>query len=36
MVNLYVRLILAGVRTIDEVPEKLRDKVKAALEKISE
>lgn len=36
MVNLYVRLILAGRKTISDVPEKLREAVKAALEAAAE
>lgn len=35
MIKLYVRLILAGIRTIDEVPESLREKVKSELEKVN-
>lgn len=35
MVKLYVRLILAGIRTLEEVPENLREKVKDELEKIN-
>lgn len=33
MVPIYVLLVKMGLRTIDEVPEALRDRVKAALEK---
>ena len=32
MVMVYVRLIQAGLRTLDEVPENLRDAVRRALE----
>lgn len=32
MVQLYVTLIQAGRKTIDDVPEKYRDAVEAALE----
>lgn len=32
MVKMYVRLIQAGRKTIDDVPEKFRDEVLAALE----
>ena len=32
MVALYVKLIRAGRKTLDDVPEKLRDAVEAALE----
>lgn len=31
MVKMYVRLIQAGRKTIDDVPEKFRDEVLAAL-----
>ncbi len=33
MVDLYVKLIRAGRKTIDDVPEKLRADVEKALEK---
>lgn len=32
MVELYVKLIEAGRRTIDKVPEQIREQVKKALE----
>lgn len=32
MVELYVKLIKAGRRTIDQVPEQIREQVKKALE----
>lgn len=32
MVKIYVELIRKGKRTIDQVPEKIRDAVKKALE----
>lgn len=32
MVELYVKLIEAGRRTIDQVPEQIREQVKKALE----
>lgn len=32
MVNFYVKRILAGKMTIDEVPERWRDEVREALE----
>ena len=32
MVELYVKLIKAGRRTIDQVPEQLREEVRQALE----
>lgn len=32
MVKVYVRLIQAGLRTLEDVPEKLREAVRAALE----
>lgn len=32
MVELYVKLIKAGRRTIDQVPEQLREEVRKALE----
>jgi hypothetical protein len=32
MVMVYVRLILAGRKTIDQVPEQIRDEVRAMLE----
>jgi hypothetical protein len=32
MVNVYYRLIKAGVRSIDDIPEDYRDAVKALLE----
>lgn len=32
MVNLYVKLILAGVKTIEEVPITFREKVRMILE----
>lgn len=32
MVQIYVELIHKGLRTIDQVPEKIRAAVKAALE----
>lgn len=32
MVDLYVKLIKAGRKTLEDVPEKLRDAVKKALE----
>jgi hypothetical protein len=32
MVNIYVRKIRAGQMTIDEVPERWRDKVKEIIE----
>lgn len=32
MAKIYVALILKGLRTIDEVPEKIRDDVKKLLE----
>ena len=35
MVRIYVRLILAGRKTIDDVPEKIRAEVQAELEKES-
>lgn len=33
MVKIYVALIEKGLKTIDDVPEKIREQVKAALEK---
>lgn len=33
MVKIYVALIEKGLKTIDDVPEKIRGQVKAALEK---
>ena len=32
MLELYIKLIKAGKRTIDSIPEKFRDEVRAALE----
>lgn len=32
MVMVYARLILAGRKTIDQVPEQIRDEVRAVLE----
>lgn len=32
MVKIYVALIQKGLRTIDDVPAKIREQVKAALE----
>lgn len=32
MVQLYVRLIIMGLKTIDDVPEKLRAQVEEALQ----
>ena len=32
MLELYVTLVKAGIRTIDSVPAALREKVKAAIE----
>ena len=31
MIKLYVSLIMKGLRTIDQVPQNIREKVKAAL-----
>ena len=36
MVKIYVELIRKGKRTIDQVPEKIRDAVKKALEEDTE
>lgn len=36
MVKIYVELIRKGKRTIDQVPEKIRDAVKKALEEYTE
>ena len=33
MVKIYIRMIRAGRMTLDEVPERWRDEVAAALEK---
>lgn len=33
MVKIYVALIEKGLKTIDDVPEMIREQVKAALEK---
>ena len=33
MAKIYVALILKGLKTIDDVPEQLREKVKKLLEK---
>lgn len=33
MIKIYVALIEKGLKTIDDVPEKIREQVKAALEK---
>ena len=35
MVEIYVKLILAGKRTLDSVPENLKNEVKKALEAVS-
>ena len=32
MVMVYVRLIMAGKKTIDQVPEQIREEVRAMLE----
>lgn len=32
MLELYIKLVLAGKRTIDSVPEKFREDVRAAVE----
>lgn len=32
MLELYIKLVKAGKRTIDSIPEKLRDDVRAAIE----
>lgn len=32
MAKVYAALILKGIKTIDQVPEKLRDKVQAILD----
>lgn len=32
MVNIYANLIKKGIKTIDDVPEKIRDDVRALLE----
>lgn len=36
MVKVYVDLIRKGLRTIDDVPELIRDKVRKALEESNE
>lgn len=35
MAEVYANLIIKGKKTIDEVPEKIRDEVKAILKKVS-
>ncbi len=32
MLELYIKLVKAGKRTIDSIPEKFRDEVRAAVE----
>ena len=32
MIRVYARLVIAGRKTIDDVPENLRDEVRALLE----
>jgi hypothetical protein len=34
MIDIYVKLIQRGLKTIDEVPEVIREQVKAELEKV--
>lgn len=36
MVKIYVSLILSGIKSIDDVPEKWRGQVRAALEEKNE